>query len=71
MNPCCMSVGWSTSCAPRLVAQESIRAKYLSREIEVDFGVGFWNIRGGTQGDKATNELSDKKAAYYYGADRM
>ena len=30
----------------------------------MDFGVGFWNIRGGTQGDKATNELSDKKAAY-------
>ena len=30
----------------------------------MDFGVGCWNVRGGTQGDKATNELSDKKVVY-------
>ena len=30
----------------------------------MDFGVGAWNIRGGTHGDNVTNELSDQKVAY-------
>ena len=60
---------WSTRWWPsRRLLQSEGRAAHgngaaAPGEVEIDFAVGAWNVRGGTQGDKATNDLSDKKVA--------